>query len=287
MFLIVVAQKRAGAGLRYLRAWCRLLQAYGTEPRWIAQAVGDEGNAWLAGLEKRGEIETGPKVGSDLVVECLASAGPGPADAPGQLGLFSNPPRGDDRLRDLERQAAQGDRQAAVQLDVARYRAGAPSVLGWLVKNWSTFDAVHEDGRYTPAASVLGVREEGRQKGRIDDIGFRVLEGQYWSHRSTQDGWVSGYHVGPNDVETAWDGPFSIRRVPVTATRPVARAHAGAGTAQGRGPQGLLGRRGDSIARPRWTRQISSRRPHEPMSRSGRRSAGVATAMRSARRPGG
>jgi len=70
LFLIIASPKRSGAGTRYLRAWCRLLQAYGAEPRWIAQAVGPEGNAWLTELEKRGEVEIGARDGSNLVVGC-------------------------------------------------------------------------------------------------------------------------------------------------------------------------------------------------------------------------
>lgn len=112
-------------------------------------------------------------------------------------------------LRVLERAAATGDRDAVVQLDVERHRHGLPSVFGSLVESGLAADLAH--GRdYVPTPGVLANREQGRQEALVDEIGLRVLGGQYWSYASGEDGWETGYrHRMSGDVETRLDGPFS------------------------------------------------------------------------------
>jgi hypothetical protein len=70
LFMIISGKPRTGLGTRYLRAWCRLIKAYGTHPIWTAEAVGKQGTAFLAELEHRGELEITGQDGSYLFVRC-------------------------------------------------------------------------------------------------------------------------------------------------------------------------------------------------------------------------
>jgi len=193
LFMIVTSPKRSGAGTRYLRAWCHLLQAYGTEAVWVAQAVGPEGEAWLQELDRRGEIEITSRSGSHLVVQCV-----GALDEPGQQRLFPPAPRKnpDDSLRRAEREASKGDPRAAVQLDVERYRHGQPSVLGDLVRH-AQWDVDYQPD-YEPAPGVLANREASRQVAEVNAVGRRLYGDQYWSDVAEEEGpWV--LHVGYRD----------------------------------------------------------------------------------------
>ncbi len=112
-------------------------------------------------------------------------------------------------IRALERAAAAGDRDAAVQLDLERHRHGLHSVFGSLVDSGLTADLARGPD-YVPTPGVLANREQGRQEALIDEIGRRVLGEQYYSFSSGEDGWDRGYrHLHAGGVETRLDGPFS------------------------------------------------------------------------------
>jgi len=70
LFLVSANQRRAGAGSRLLAIWCRLMKGYGT-PKFVAEAVGPEGEAFLKALEKRGSIRLSGRQGSYWLAECL------------------------------------------------------------------------------------------------------------------------------------------------------------------------------------------------------------------------
>jgi hypothetical protein len=69
LFMISSKAKRGGAGSRVLSLWCRMMAGYGIEA-WRAEAVGEEGAAFLQALQARGAIEILGGKGSDLVVSC-------------------------------------------------------------------------------------------------------------------------------------------------------------------------------------------------------------------------
>lgn len=73
MFLITSQEKRKGAGSRVLDLWCRMMNGYGS-PQWVAQAVGEEGMAFLKARAKAGKITLIAKDGSNLLVECGSTA---------------------------------------------------------------------------------------------------------------------------------------------------------------------------------------------------------------------
>jgi hypothetical protein len=69
LFFIQSAQSRTGAGSRILDLWCNLMDAYGVDV-WLAEAVGDEGMAFLNAKAGLGRLEILGKRGANLVVRC-------------------------------------------------------------------------------------------------------------------------------------------------------------------------------------------------------------------------
>lgn len=70
LYMIIAQEQRKGLGTRLVRSWCHLMRAYGTEPIWVAQAVGQEGEAWLRELDRRGEVQITSVRGRDFFVDC-------------------------------------------------------------------------------------------------------------------------------------------------------------------------------------------------------------------------
>lgn len=70
MFMLIAHEKKQGAGGRLLNIWCRMLDAYGIE-RWVAEAVGEEGVAFIAAKVKSGRLELLGAQGSSLLVRCV------------------------------------------------------------------------------------------------------------------------------------------------------------------------------------------------------------------------
>lgn len=69
LFLIMAGDKQRGAGTRVLSIWCRMMAGYGID-RWIAQAVGPEGAAFMRALEKKGKLSLLDTQGAHWVVSC-------------------------------------------------------------------------------------------------------------------------------------------------------------------------------------------------------------------------
>lgn len=70
LFLISSREKQKGAGSRVLDLWCRMMKGYGTT-KWAAQAVGEEGLAFLKARARAGKIKILGSQGSNLLVQCL------------------------------------------------------------------------------------------------------------------------------------------------------------------------------------------------------------------------
>lgn len=70
LFLLQSQDKQQGAGGRILDLWCNLMASYGVR-HWVAQGVGEEGQAFLAAKVRSGRLlETG-REGSQIVMQCL------------------------------------------------------------------------------------------------------------------------------------------------------------------------------------------------------------------------
>lgn len=69
LFFIQSEHKQRGAGSRVLDLWCNLMEAFGVDV-WLAEAVGDEGRAFLHARVQRGRLEILGERGSNLVVRC-------------------------------------------------------------------------------------------------------------------------------------------------------------------------------------------------------------------------
>lgn len=69
LFLITSHTKQAGAGTRALRIWCAMMAGLGIK-LWVAEAVGEEGAAFLKALERKGTIEVKGIRGANWVIEC-------------------------------------------------------------------------------------------------------------------------------------------------------------------------------------------------------------------------
>lgn len=69
LFLIISGEKKKGAGTRVMSIWCRLMRGYGVE-RWVAQAVGPEGAAFMQAMDKKGMLHLENTEGAHWVVSC-------------------------------------------------------------------------------------------------------------------------------------------------------------------------------------------------------------------------
>lgn len=69
LYIIQAAERRAGAGARVLRLWCRLMTGYGVR-LWRGRAAGEEGAPFLLALHRRGEITIHGQDGPDLLMSC-------------------------------------------------------------------------------------------------------------------------------------------------------------------------------------------------------------------------
>lgn len=70
LFLLQSLHKQRGAGSRVLDLWCNLMDAYGIDA-WVAEAVGDEGVAFLERKVAHGRLEKLGERGSNLVMRCV------------------------------------------------------------------------------------------------------------------------------------------------------------------------------------------------------------------------
>lgn len=86
MFFLISKEKQRGAGSRILDLWCDLMESYGSAS-WIAQAVGDEGLAFLGRKVASGRLEELRSRGHDHVFRCRGGYGAR------QQEMFNNPGR--------------------------------------------------------------------------------------------------------------------------------------------------------------------------------------------------
>jgi hypothetical protein len=69
LFLVMVQKPRTGAGTRLLSLWCKLMNAYGIRA-WVAEAIGEEGEAFLQAMQRRGAISIVEDRGAYKLVRC-------------------------------------------------------------------------------------------------------------------------------------------------------------------------------------------------------------------------
>lgn len=69
LFLIISRVKQRGAGGRVLDIWCDLMGAYGTDV-FVAEGVGDEGEAFLDAKVRAGRLSFEGRSGRDMVFRC-------------------------------------------------------------------------------------------------------------------------------------------------------------------------------------------------------------------------
>lgn len=69
VFMVVSHTPRSGAGSRLLTIWCRMMEGYGIR-QWIAEAVGDQGQAAIEAWARRGVVKIVTRHGSNILVEC-------------------------------------------------------------------------------------------------------------------------------------------------------------------------------------------------------------------------
>jgi len=74
LFFLVSKEKQRGAGSRILDLWCDLMESYGSAS-WIAQAVGDEGLAFLERKVATGRLEALRTRGHDHLFRCRGGHG--------------------------------------------------------------------------------------------------------------------------------------------------------------------------------------------------------------------
>lgn len=70
LYFIISKNKQQGAGSRVLDLWCNLMASYGIDA-WVAEAVGDEGQAFLGAKVQSGRLEEVGRQGSNIVMRCL------------------------------------------------------------------------------------------------------------------------------------------------------------------------------------------------------------------------
>jgi len=70
LFMVTSLSKQKGAGSRVIELWCRMMQGYGIDA-WIAEAVGDEGMAFITALERKGKLSILGGDRNNLIVGCL------------------------------------------------------------------------------------------------------------------------------------------------------------------------------------------------------------------------
>lgn len=73
LYLIMATAKQKGAGTRVLSLWCRLMAGYGIKI-WVAEAVGEEGAAFMRALEKKGKLKILVQQGPNWAVQCEQAA---------------------------------------------------------------------------------------------------------------------------------------------------------------------------------------------------------------------
>lgn len=69
VFLISADERKKGAGGRMLRLFCRLMKGYGVK-HWLGEAIGEEGQAFLEAMERKGQIKIVQRDGSYWAIAC-------------------------------------------------------------------------------------------------------------------------------------------------------------------------------------------------------------------------
>ena len=89
LFLVMSHEKQKGAGGRVLDLWCRMMDAYGAL-LWGAEAVGEEGRAFILAKIAAGRLELVEDKPPHMVLRCVGG------DEGRQQGLAFNPPVDED-----------------------------------------------------------------------------------------------------------------------------------------------------------------------------------------------
>jgi len=73
LYFIISREKQKGAGSRVLDLWCNLMDGYGAKA-WVAEAVGEEGMAFLDAKVRSGRVEKVGGKGANIVMRCLGGS---------------------------------------------------------------------------------------------------------------------------------------------------------------------------------------------------------------------
>lgn len=69
LFFIMSHEKQKGTGSRMIDAWCTLMKGWGVE-RWVAQAVGDEGEAFIQTKVRTGRLKLHGRSAKNMLLSC-------------------------------------------------------------------------------------------------------------------------------------------------------------------------------------------------------------------------
>jgi hypothetical protein len=70
VFSVGANEKRRGAGSRIMALWCRLMKGYGAT-MWLAEAIGDEGEAFIKAMVAKGKVRVLGVRDHNAVLECV------------------------------------------------------------------------------------------------------------------------------------------------------------------------------------------------------------------------
>jgi hypothetical protein len=143
LFMVTSLNKQKGAGTRVMQLWCRLMQGYGIEA-WIAEAVGDEGMAFIKALERKKKLAVLGGTPANLIVGCLKpmlKKGPAPkrlaapkptskprrTKRPGPTSYLVemmqwDKPKDGNQIEDRKQRVKRGDEAVRIALDFMKAR---------------------------------------------------------------------------------------------------------------------------------------------------------------------
>lgn len=135
LYFIISSKKQQGAGTRVLDLWCNLMDSYGALA-WVAEAVGDEGMAFLEAKVRSGRLEMVGGRDQNYVMRCLGGPEgrqpmlPGVPLTPNDAGSGRHSWSADSALQEWRSMMAERGRAVALP------PPGEPNPLYWLWEHY-------------------------------------------------------------------------------------------------------------------------------------------------------